>query len=391
MALGQAFTSGVQTGSQAVARGQQTGLMRQQENRAKQKQMLEAFGSTLKDSVTSASQIVENANTRRAAGEDVNMEAVAQAVDQLKNSTARSAQMLSQAGLPVNPESVIQQFEAIKTQPTVQQEQQVKAQGEGQVAAEKAEQTGETETWYDPQTDSFREVRTTDQQGIDQAINKGMFKLPAELQTAGTGELTKSGMNKIKVDQMEAETAVKQNVANIQPIVDMIASDEFVGGTSGQVVQGVNSAVAQYRQLTGQDSVIGPGGEIDESEIEMSEETTNRFRRAAQTGDRIDSAILELAFLRAKSLNPDGKISDADVRAAEKILGTGADKSVRIQLLRDLQERMVRNYNIAQRVRAKALGQEFTPIKLEDIQGGEDRPTTGEDAARKILQDEGLF
>lgn len=388
MALSNAFSSGF---GNPVAAGLQLRQQREQTDLARTKQLLDTYGDARERAVKTANTIMENALIKRENNPDYDMGPALQAVEQIKSSQVRTAQALAGAGMPIDPNVEAQRFDMIKTQPTIGEKQQVEAAGEGRKAAAKEAQTGETKTWYDPETDSFREIRTTNQAAIDEAIRKGMFQMNPQLVTEDTGGLTKSQAGKLQTGMIEDEIALRQNVANIEPIIDMISSDDFIGGTTGQALQLVNSAVQQFRQATGTDSVL-QNGKLDEDKLDISEENMTRFRRAAATGDRIDSAILELAFLRAKSLNPDGKISDADVRAAQKILGEGADKAARITLLRDLQDRMVRNYNISGRIRSRALGRDFDPVRLEELRGesGKVTPTTADEVAEQILKDEGL-
>jgi len=394
MALSSAFGQGAQAGSQAVTRGIGLRQSEQQIQQKKQEAMLSSFNDMREQALTTAKTIRENATQRQMAGEQVDMGKVNQLIDTIKNKAVLSATALRGGGLPVDPDLTSQQFEAIKSAPTAQQQAQVAGQTEAIKQAKVAEATGETATFYDPETDSFEEIRVSDKALIDKAIQDGKFKMPAELSAGDTTRLTKSGANKIEQTMIDDEISTKQNIKNIQPIIDLISSDDYVGGVSGQLLQNINSAVAQYRQLTGQDSVLTEDGQLDESKVDLSEENMGRFRRAAATSERTGSAVLELAYLHAKSLDPGGRLSDADVRNAERILGDGADKATRIRLLRDLQERMVRNYNVANKVRSRALGIQPDPISIDEIKGEERPPiptSNGDDAATSILRDAGLL
>lgn len=223
----------------------------------------------------------------------------------------------------------------------------------------------------------------------------GAIKAPAKsLVATGTAAdlRTKSQIGKEQVEAREAEIGLRQNVTDMNRLRDIVASEDFVGGTAGQVASLINSAAAQVRQVSGEDPVLR-GKKLNKALFAKgtSKETFGRFRKAAITADRFESAVLELAFLKAKSLNPDGKISDADVRAAEKILGKGADKASRLVLIDDIIKRTVEHFNIAGRVRSK----EHVDLTADEILGRKTQTGTAaapsgsvEDTVSRILQEE---
>ena len=174
---------------------------------------------------------------------------------------------------------------------------------------------------------------------------------------------TKSTRDKAKLAGQDAEISVRNNIEGIGEVKNLVASPDFQGGLSGDIYSMANSVVQQYHQATGSKSLIDANGVLDESKLKLSKQSLSRFRRAAINDDRTESATLELAFILAKDLNEDGKISDADVRQAEKILGKGGDKDALLSTLSDVQKRMIRKYNN----KAKVKG--WNQMKMEDITG----------------------
>lgn len=220
---------------------------------------------------------------------------------------------------------------------------------------------------------------------ITRKVIRGAIKAPARSQqeTGPIGSLTKSQHGKTLKEHADAEVITEQNVESMEDLKKIITSDDFVGGVSGDVLQFINSGMAQFRQLTGVDSVT-VNGEVDPSLFE-SKADLSAMRRAAINADVEESLVTELSFIIAKSLNPDGKISDADVRQAAVILGKGADKRARIEIINRLQKRIVRNNNIRVRAGNRNFGTNFPEF------GGKDpsspAPTTDREIEDKLLED----
>lgn len=203
---------------------------------------------------------------------------------------------------------------------------------------------------------------------ITRRVVPNAYKSPTS-SNVSTGPLTKSGKNKAILEDTDLRISVKQNVTNIKDLKDLVARPEFSGGLTGDGIRLANSAVRQMSQLSGLISPI-KGGKFDEDSAEknLSKENLSKFRQAAITGDEHESSVSELSFIIAKSLNPDGKISDADVRQARVILGDGADVISRVNALEKLENRLVRNYNISGRTKREmgVLG-DFKPLSIEGI------------------------
>ena len=178
-----------------------------------------------------------------------------------------------------------------------------------------------------------------------------------DLSTSQKGKLTLAGI--------EGEVNLRNNVREMGQLVETMSSPDFLGGLTGDAVQGLNSARQQVTQLFGGEEYLTADGTVNPEAFAEN----SSFRKKAIQGSLAESQQLELAFILAKSLNPDGKISDADVRQAGMILGEGADPKVRSKLLKDAQRRIVAKYNTEQGVIARRLKKPFTPFKLKELEG----------------------
>lgn len=251
---------------------------------------------------------------------------------------------------------------------------------------------GESFAAIDQKTNKeFMAVENEQGQIVDAVSGKHLpnaFKAPTKTETR-TGPLTKSGKNKLALSGIEGEQNVRNNVRNIGELIKTVASPDFLGGNLGNAVQALNSARAQVGQLFGGEEYLTDDGELNPQAFK----TGSKFRKMAIEGNVAESQTLELAFIMAKALNPDGKISDADVRQAGKILGDSADPKVRSALLRKVQNRIVDRYNSDQKVVARHTGGKFTPLKLDKLLGAEgfkSKTPTGGDAATNILNKVGF-
>lgn len=196
----------------------------------------------------------------------------------------------------------------------------------------------------------------------------GAIKAPSQQETGEPGSLTQSQIGKEQIDFEERRIGVRNSIQDIEKVRSLVLSDEFIGGLSGDIASSANSVIQQVKQITGGASVFDDNGRLDPDKLNLSKENMSRFRRAAINDDRVDSAIMELAFVFAKELNPDGRISDADVRSAERIISQGADKASINATLSDVQERIVRRLNN----RAKEKGKQG--LTMEEILGKKDTP-----------------
>ena len=228
-------------------------------------------------------------------------------------------------------------------------------------------------------------------QGKIGELNARIAKITTIVDPVKGGIITPSQAGKEEVEMTTDEVNVRQNVTGMEEVIKRVASDDFIGGTAGDAVSVINSFAQQTKQLMGLDSII-KNGEIDETQLDLSPKNMARFRRAAINDDRVDSAILELAYIKAKSLDPGGRLSDADVRFAEKMLRSGADKASLINLLRDNQKRAIRNYNERVKVTNRRRGRKDPLLDIEDLlgAGAGTSSRSSRQIADSILESEGL-
>jgi hypothetical protein len=233
---------------------------------------------------------------------------------------------------------------------------------------------------------SFRK----DDPNVDKLMQQGWTPAPTRQETAKPGGFTKSQAGKIAIGSIEGEQNLRNNVREIGNLMDTVASPDYVGGVTGDMIQGLNSARQQVSQVFGGEDYLTDDGTLNPEAF--SEKGT--FRAKAIQGELAESEKLELAFILAKSLNPDGKISDADVRQAGQILGESADPKVRKRLLEKVQKRIVDKYNSDGTVlKRRGAIPEFTPLKLNELTGA--LPTAKEDdndsPSSRILKRSGLL
>lgn len=259
----------------------------------------------------------------------------------------------------------------------------------------KAEVGQDVATFYNPDSGEVVNVPVTDPSfdtKRQQAEGQGFIraKTPSIDITGGAKDvgLTTSQKGKEQLENIELEKAVRRNVLASENIINLVSSNEYVGGLAGDAVSLANSFSAQVRQLTGMDSIF-KDGELDESQLDVSSDKLSRFRKAAVAGDRTDAAILDLSYILAKMRDPAGRISDKDIEASEKTLRSGADKLSIINLLRDNQKRGIQMYNSDIQVMNKRLKRNYQPLKLDEILGGEavGGTETDKDISNRLLKD----
>lgn len=196
----------------------------------------------------------------------------------------------------------------------------------------------------------------------------------ATKQLQGTLPTTKSQKGKAKIAFTDATINLRQNMEAIDNLKSLVGNADTVLNTTGAVVKYVNSAFSQVKSLVKKSNpnYMDKDGRLNETEFNLSKENMTRFQKISLNASNIESQTLRLAFLTAKSLNPDGKISDADVRQSELILGDSGTKEERIDALSNLQDRMVSDYNISGEEWGKVFPswKKFTPFKRK-ISGSE--------------------
>lgn len=200
---------------------------------------------------------------------------------------------------------------------------------------------------------------------IDALIDKKWVEAPARQEQGKVGAFEK----KLHEELTQEDISLRQGVGALENLKGIITSDNYVGGVTGDVIQNVVSGAAQVRQIFGDDSVTDEAG-IKQADLSgLSNTGMDRLRKAAGESAELQSAITELAYIHAKSLDPGGRISDKDVDAAIRMIGKNADKAVSLKLFNAMQERIVRNANISKHSRWKAEQAKLPPEKRGKFSG----------------------
>jgi len=119
----------------------------------------------------------------------------------------------------------------------------------------------------------------------------------------------------------------------------------------------LNSVYQQTLQAVGEKSPLLKGGKLnpDNLDADLSTENIAFLRKAAISGDVRTAATLRLAYVLAKRVDPNGRISDADVRLATDMIQGSADQSSAILQLKNLKNNTIRDFNTSTRNRADVL------------------------------------
>lgn len=204
-------------------------------------------------------------------------------------------------------------------------------------------------TLQSPKGDERKSLRMDDSRA-DELTNKGWTIAATRQEQGGPGSFEKKEGEK----RTKEEIALRQNVSAIEGLKGIVSSDNYVGGVTGGMIQGIASGAAQVRQLFGDDRVTDDNGNPQYDLSALSDNAMGAIRKMAGQSAEKEAAIKELAFIHAKSLDPNGRISDKDVAAAERMIGDNADKMVSHKLFTAMQKRLVKNANIALHTRWKA-------------------------------------
>jgi len=356
----------------------------------------------------SATSVITAADIKKISRDDPN---VAGQMKQMHDSAARTA-----VAAGIDPNAVTQRFKALYSSPTVQQVQASDASGAGLEAGAKSKaklETGEIDR------DKLVPVRIPGSDKLitavkDERTNKFMVKKGDRWVEApegtveynkpsptGTSEELGLGQNKldtIVIERSNEKVNYESTVLAVQGLSEFVNSEDYVGGVTGNFLGVINSAYQQYKQVTGAPEII-TGDRINEEHLNLqnlSKENLGWLREAAVKNDTLSAAQLELAFILARSLNPDGRISDKDVDAARRILSGSADKISTLQQLGQIQKRQEQRFLIGQREAARITKRAdmFPLTTVQDIIGGEFNAGGGDvDAdtfAADLLKGEGL-
>lgn len=213
---------------------------------------------------------------------------------------------------------------------------------------------------------------------------KGATLAPSRQETAQVESFsgTDSQRGKIKKERVEAQVALEREVSGLDTLEKFVTSDDFVGGTAAQLYSSINSAAAQFRQTIGTDSVL-QNGKLDESQIDPDSKELARLRRSSILSDSYDAALIEMAYIKAKQVDPSSKITDKDFAFARKMLQSGADKVSLVNVLRNERKKAISNYNRNERITSERY-KGYEPVVYQEAQKADTE--VGSDP-RSIAQD----
>lgn len=145
----------------------------------------------------------------------------------------------------------------------------------------------------------------------------------------------------------------------------LVSSDQFIGGIAGDAVSMINSLTSQVEQMVGLDSIVDENNNIRESEIDPSSKQFSSLRKKAIQNDAYSAALIEMAYVKAKLVDPASKITDKDFDFARKMLASGADKASIINTLRMQKKHSQENYNQEEKT-AKGRFERYVPSLYSD-------------------------
>jgi len=235
--------------------------------------------------------------------------------------------------------------------------------------------------------DEFRAVK--DSSGITKIQKDGQLILPSRV---GEGQFFKlpqvtgsqedvgiSGTRKEKVIKEVAQKRIDTNNLDqgLEQVQNFVRSENFVGGLTGKTLSIINSASQQFAQTFGKETIFtNEGAILNELDERLSQENISFMRRAAISGDVREAAVARLAFIVAKQLNPDGKISDADVENAKNMISGTADRQSTLLMLQNLRDINIREADTFFRIMGETVKGEkdpFRPFSRFNRSGG-DKP-----------------
>jgi len=200
-----------------------------------------------------------------------------------------------------------------------------------------------------------------------------------ELHTGEKG-LSASDISNMIEQQTNDRIAVDQFTNSIDQVIGFVQSENYVGGFSGKAISALNSAYQQVQQTLDKRDNLVINGKFNVATIDadLSEENTAFLRKAAISNDLRTSAIAKMAFVLAKRLDPNGRISNQDVDAARNIISGSADQASALYQLQNLRDLTIQDFNSASKTRASVLGkgQEgvFSPVEVKNVAGQKKDP-----------------
>jgi len=187
------------------------------------------------------------------------------------------------------------------------------------------------------------------QQKVDEALtdNYIVTKTMGIEQTGSPSSfgLTKNQTGKTIQANAEAYKTGAKAILGLDELSRFVSSPDFAGGVAGDALGVANNFVAQAKNVFGLNIDVTDEKWYDQA-IDPSSKEISKWRRMAINDQRFAGALIELAYIKAKTLDKGGRVTDADLRYAKQILQAGADPLALKAMLLDNMVRIERNYNV---------------------------------------------
>jgi len=191
----------------------------------------------------------------------------------------------------------------------------------------------------------------------------------ANVEGAG-GLLTGSQKGAEAAEVANARIATLNMRSGLSQLQDFVRSNNYVGGFTGDMINLLNSAFQQVAQVTGMEELFVNGQvNINFLDDDLKAENLSFLRKAAISGNVRESTKARLAYALAKQLDPNGRISNADIDNAERILSGTADRQATIISLENLKQTATKEFNNMAKVKGDLVSGQtspFAPLSPED-------------------------
>lgn len=139
----------------------------------------------------------------------------------------------------------------------------------------------------------------------------------------------------------EQRTAMKNLVDMAKASFELLSSPTFVGGIGGATARRLNSMRAQgeslakaYHAITGHED--SAGNDLSWQKVLNADYDMGALQDVAASNVRAKSAVVSIAYMVARTQDPDGRLSDRDVQNALDQLGSNSnDPDIIIQTIND--------------------------------------------------------
>ena len=161
---------------------------------------------------------------------------------------------------------------------------------------------------------------------------------------------TKSNRFKLMDQRLTARKALYKQTKGIDDVINLVESPDFVGGFIGDSLSNINSLNQGIQNTLGLGSAM-VNGKISEDLSESKQ--FSALRRKAINGDRYSALMIEMAYIKAKMVDPASKITDKDFSFAKRMLASGSDREGILATLKDSRKRGSETYNVNEKLTQK--------------------------------------